>query len=46
MNEELSMLSLKFRDNLLKETNAFSIEISDKNDLAGLPENIIKSAKR
>jgi peptidyl-dipeptidase Dcp len=45
MNEELSMLSLKFRDNLLKETNAFSIEISDEKDLAGLPENIIKSAK-
>lgn len=44
INEELSVLSLKFGENLLKETNAIRLIIENKDDLAGLPENVIQSA--
>ena len=35
---ELSELSLKFAENVLAETNAYQLLITDKKDLAGLPE--------
>jgi peptidyl-dipeptidase Dcp len=44
INEELSLLSLKFGENLLKETNAVGLIIENKGDLAGLPESVIQSA--
>ncbi len=43
-NKELSLLSLKFSQNLLSETNAFELVIDTVIDLAGLPENVIASA--
>ncbi|HEX2395563.1 MAG TPA: M3 family metallopeptidase, partial [Bacteroidales bacterium] len=45
LNAELSMLSLKFGENLLAETNKnFKLVIEDSADLAGLPENVRSSA--
>jgi peptidyl-dipeptidase Dcp len=44
ISEELSVLSLKFDENVLEETNSFELHITDKDDLAGLPENIIDAA--
>jgi peptidyl-dipeptidase Dcp len=44
INEELSLLSIKFGQNVLKETNRFEMVIEDKEDLAGLPDDIIKAA--
>ncbi|MDR1554375.1 MAG: M3 family metallopeptidase [Prevotellaceae bacterium] len=44
ITEELGTLSLKYRQNVLAETNAYTLNITDKNDLAGLPENIIEEA--
>jgi peptidyl-dipeptidase Dcp len=44
INEELSLLSLQFDENLLSETNAFELVIEDKNDLLGLPQSIIDAA--
>ncbi|NWF88470.1 MAG: M3 family metallopeptidase [Ignavibacteriaceae bacterium] len=44
INEKLSILSLKFGENLLKETNAVGLVIDNKNDLSGLPESVIQSA--
>jgi len=44
INEELSMLSLKFADNLRKETNAIGLVIDIKEDLAGLPDAVIQGA--
>ena len=41
INEELSLLSLKFGDNLLAETNGFKLWIDKKEDLAGLPQGMI-----
>ncbi len=44
INKELSGLTLKFGNNLLKETNDFKLVIDDKENLAGLPESVIAAA--
>lgn len=44
INAELSTLTLKYGDNLLKETNNFKMVLEDEKDLAGLPENVIAAA--
>jgi peptidyl-dipeptidase Dcp len=44
INEELSLLSLQFGDNVLKEDNDFYIILEGEEDLAGLPENVISAA--
>ncbi|HLN52262.1 MAG TPA: M3 family metallopeptidase [Lentimicrobium sp.] len=45
INEELAMLSVKFGENLLAETNQnFSLVIDNKADLAGLPDGVISAA--
>jgi len=44
ISEELSTLSLKFEENILEETNAFELHITDKKDLSGIPEGIVEMA--
>ena len=44
INEELSVLTLQFGDNVLAETNNFKLVIDNKDDLAGLPESVITAA--
>ena len=44
INKELAMLSIKFGDNVLAETNAFKLIIDNQNDLAGLPQSVIDVA--
>jgi peptidyl-dipeptidase Dcp len=44
INEELSLLCLKFSNNLLKETIAIGLLIENKDDLAGLPEDVVHAA--
>ncbi|MFT5759276.1 MAG: peptidyl-dipeptidase Dcp [Alteromonadaceae bacterium] len=44
LNKKLSVLSLKFGENLLSETNNFEMVIDNKNDLAGLPDDIVAAA--
>ncbi|MDR2293125.1 MAG: M3 family metallopeptidase [Prevotellaceae bacterium] len=44
ITEELGTLSLKFRQNVLAEINDYTLNITNKDDLAGLPENIIEEA--
>jgi peptidyl-dipeptidase Dcp len=44
ISEELARLSLKFEENVLKETNSFELHLTDINDLAGLPEGIVEMA--
>jgi peptidyl-dipeptidase Dcp len=44
IDEELSMLSLQFGDNLLEETNNYQLVIDDKARLSGLPESVIVAA--
>lgn len=45
IDKELSMLSLKFGENVLAETHAFHLHITDEKDLSGLPEGAIESAR-
>lgn len=40
LNQELSLLSVKFGENVLAETNAFKLVIDDPADLAGLPDSV------
>ena len=42
--KSLSKLTLKFEENVLDETNAFELHITEYKDLAGLPEDIIEMA--
>lgn len=44
LSMDLSSLTLKFSQNHLKETNKYELHITDKNDLAGLPESAIEAA--
>ena len=44
INEELSVLGLKFRNNLLAETNGFKMYIEKEEDLAGLPQPVKNAA--
>jgi peptidyl-dipeptidase Dcp len=44
INQELSMLGLKFSENALKETNSIALIIDRKEDLAGLPQDVINAA--
>ena len=44
INSELASLSVKFGDNLLKEMNEFRLVIEKKENLAGLPEQVVASA--
>lgn len=44
INKELSLLTLEFEQNELKETNNFKLVIEDKENLAGLPESVVQTA--
>lgn len=43
-NSELSVLALKYGDNLLNETNNYELVIDNKANLAGLPQELIDAA--
>ena len=44
ITKELSQLGLKFGENVLAETNAFELQVTDRNELGGLPGHLIESA--
>lgn len=44
VSKQLSTLALLFGDHILKETNDFLMLIDNKDDLAGLPEDVIEAA--
>lgn len=44
INNELSVLSLKYGENLLKETNNYRLVIDQEKDLSGLPKGVIDAA--
>jgi len=45
IQEELAALEAKFSENLLDATNAFSLLITDPEDLLGVPEDVLEAAK-
>ncbi len=44
ISTELSKLTLKFGENVLKETNSYELQVTDKNQLSGLPESALEAA--
>ncbi len=44
INERLSLLSVQFGENILKEDNRFEMLIADEAQLAGLPERVVQAA--
>ncbi len=44
VSKELSRLTLEFGENVLAETNAYKLHITNKEDLSGLPEAVISAA--
>ena len=44
LNSRISLLQLTFGQNMLKETNAFKLVVDKKEDLSGLPQNLINVA--
>ncbi|MCG1037568.1 M3 family metallopeptidase [Polaribacter sargassicola] len=45
IDAQLSKLSLKFGENVLAETNAFELHLTNEEDVAGLPESAKEAAK-
>ncbi len=46
IDKQLSRLTLKFGENVLAETNAFEMHLTDENDLSGLPDGTKEAAKQ
>lgn len=46
INAKLSLLSLQYGSNLLKETNGYKLEVTNVNDLKGLSPELIEEAKQ
>lgn len=44
ITKELSQLALKYQQNVLAETNAYELLITDEKDLSGLPASIVEMA--
>lgn len=43
-SEQLNLAELKFGQNVLKETNKYLLTVTDKNELTGIPEDILEAA--
>lgn len=44
INSEMATATLKYGQNILAETNSYELVITDNNDLAGLPKELIETA--
>lgn len=44
IDKELAGLSLAFGEHVLKETNIYELEVTDKKNLAGLPDHVVEAA--
>lgn len=44
INQQLGLLSLKFSENVLAETNGFQLIIDNEADLSGLPKSVVDGA--
>jgi len=45
IQQELARLGAKFQENLLDATNAFVIDVKSPSEVAGIPEDVLKSAR-
>ncbi|HCC52374.1 MAG TPA: peptidase M3, partial [Porphyromonadaceae bacterium] len=45
LSTELNLLELKFNHNTLKDESCYELPITDKKDLAGIPEDVVEAAE-
>ena len=45
LTKQLSLLSLQFSNNLLKETNDYQLHLTNEDDLEGLPDSAVEAAR-
>ena len=45
LTKQLSLLSLQFSNNLLKETNDYQLHLTNEDDLKGLPDSAVEAAR-
>lgn len=45
LTEQLSLLSIKFQENSIKDTDSFTLHITDADDLNGIPEDVKEAAE-
>ncbi len=45
IDKELSLATIQFGDNSLAETNAFTLLVDNKEDLSGLPDDVLTAAR-
>ena len=46
LSNKLTLLTLKFQENIIKDTDAYTLHVTDKNDIEGLPGDLIDSAAK
>ena len=44
LTENLTILSLKFQENSIKDTDGFTLTVTDSNDLDGIPADVVEAA--
>lgn len=44
ITQKLSLLSIKFQENIIKDTDAYTLHITDKKELEGLPSDLLETA--
>lgn len=45
LTEQLATLAIKFHENTIKDTDAFTLHVNDINDLDGIPADVIEAAR-
>lgn len=46
LSKELTLLSLKFQENIIKDTDAYTLLVTDKQDTEGMPEDLLETAAK
>ncbi len=46
LSKELAMLSLKFQENLIKDTDDYTLLVTDSKDIEGLPADLVETAAK
>ena len=44
LSRQLTLLSLKFQENIIKDTDAYTLLVTEKEDLQGLPDDLVETA--
>ena len=45
LTERLAVLGIRFQENCIKDTDGYTLHLTDKNDLEGIPSDIVEAAR-